>query len=150
MPMKYFIWYVIVAGWQETFRSAASRLAEDFWVCASRLAADLAKNFNFDVENSTPSLSHMPIWDDTSLPISHTEMPVCIPIKLQLTQTKSPERLMLLPIWGSLLDLYRRSCLANSFWSINTDMSRLMTKPTKWVSTQSDQSLHCPYEGLGL
>ena len=41
MPIKYFIWYVIVAGWQETFRSAASRLAGDFWVCASRLAADL-------------------------------------------------------------------------------------------------------------
>ena len=35
MPVKYFIWYVIVAGWQETFRSAASRLAGDFWVCAS-------------------------------------------------------------------------------------------------------------------
>ena len=41
MPIKYFIWYVIVAGWQETFRSAASRLAGDVWVCASRLAADL-------------------------------------------------------------------------------------------------------------
>ena len=41
MPIKYFIWYVIVAGWQETFRSAASRLAGDFQVSASRLAADL-------------------------------------------------------------------------------------------------------------
>ena len=32
---------VIVAGWQETFRSTASRLAGDFRVSASRLAADL-------------------------------------------------------------------------------------------------------------
>ena len=27
---EYFIWYVIVADWQETFRSVASRLAGDF------------------------------------------------------------------------------------------------------------------------
>ena len=32
---------VIVASWQETFRSTARRLAGDFWVSASRLAADL-------------------------------------------------------------------------------------------------------------
>ena len=32
---------VIVAGWQETFRSTASRLAGDFCISASRLAAGL-------------------------------------------------------------------------------------------------------------
>ena len=41
LSIKYVIWYVIVAGWQETFRSAASWLAGDFWVSANRLAADL-------------------------------------------------------------------------------------------------------------
>ena len=32
---------VIIAGWQETFKSAASRLAGDFRVSARQLAADL-------------------------------------------------------------------------------------------------------------
>ena len=32
MPVKYFIWYIIVAGWHKTFRSAASWLAADLKV----------------------------------------------------------------------------------------------------------------------
>ena len=32
---------LLPAGWQESFRSTASQLAGDFWVSASRLAADL-------------------------------------------------------------------------------------------------------------
>ena len=40
LSLNYVIWYVIVADWQENFRSAASRLAGDFWDSASRLARD--------------------------------------------------------------------------------------------------------------
>ena len=40
-PVKYFIWYVTVAGWQKIFRFAASRQTGDFRISASRLAADL-------------------------------------------------------------------------------------------------------------